>query len=203
MFNEVAYDDSNLGFAWPSLIGAGGSIGGSVVGGILAGAGHGAIAGPIGAGIGILTGLIGSIFGAHKAKVAREDEISGAWAASGPKAIDAVMQAYHSGSISASEASQALDSIEAQFYSMTAPITKYNGKFGSFPDANGPRPPDKCNWACGTSWDLHQQLLGYKAQLTAGGGGLSGGIAGLNLGGLTKDPVALVGLGILAYMLMK
>lgn len=196
MFNETSY----TGFEGilPGIIGGGSQIGGSVVGSILAGAGHGAIAGPIGMGIGFIGSLIANIFGAHAAKEAREDQISGAWAASGPQAIDAVMNAYHQGQISASDASSALDQIEAQFRQMSQPITKYKGQFGAYPDVNAPRPGDQCNWACGTSWDLHQQIAGLKTQLTGGGG-----ISGLNLGGLTGDPVMLAGLALVAYLLLK
>ena len=177
------------------IIGTAGSIGGSLIGKLIGGA----AGGPIGAGIALLSSLIAGIFGAHAAKVQREDEISNAWAASGPAAIDAVMSAYHSGQISSSEASQSLDSIEAQFRSMTQPITKYNGQFGSFPNANGPRPPNNCNWACGTSWDLHQQIIGLKSQLKAGSGGLS--LGGLSLGGM--DPIVLGGLAVIGFLLFS
>lgn len=192
MFNETTYNPG-FGDLLPGLIGTGGSIGGSIIGRLIGGA----AGGPIGMGISALSSLIAGIFGAHAAKEAREDQISGAWAASGPQAINAVMSAYHSGSISASEAAQSLDSIEGQFRQMTAPITKYNGQFGAFPDPNGSRPPNNCNWACGTSWDLHQQILGLKAQLTGGGGGLSLGSLG------SGDPVMLAGLALLAYLLLK
>jgi len=218
VFNETAYSNS---YAWapsvglsglsdlagssggfvPTIIGTGGSIGGGIISGILAGAGHGAIAGPIGAGIGLLTGIIAGIFAAHRAKVQREDEISNAWAQSGPQAIDAVMTAYHQGQISGPEAAQAFDQIEAQFRQMTTPITKYNGQFGAFPNPDGPRPPNNCNWACGTYLDLHQQLLSLKGQLNMSAG--AGGAGGLSLGGLTSDPVMLLGLGVLAFMLFK
>lgn len=193
MFNETTYNDG-LGAWLPTAVGAGGSIGGGLFAALGIG---GKFAGPIGMGISAISSLIASIFGAHAAKVQREDEISGAWAASGPQAIESVMSAYRSGQLSGRDASAALDQIEAQFRQMTQPITKYNGKFGAFPDPNGPRPPNNCNWACGTSWDLHQQLLGYKAQLSMGGGGGGG------LGALTGDPIMLLGLGVLAYMFLK
>jgi len=184
-----------LSGSWVStLIGAGGSIGGGIVGKLIGGA----AGGPIGGGIALLSSLIAGIFGAHAAKVQREDEISGAWAASGPAAIQAVMDAYHSGQIGASDASTALSQIQQQFYAMTQPITKYQGKFGSFPDPNAPRPADNCNWACGTSWDLNQQIAGLKGQLVG-----SGGIGGLNLGSLTSDPIMLGGLLLLGFLLMK
>jgi hypothetical protein len=182
--------------AWLStLIGTGGSIGGSLIGKLIGGA----AGGPIGAGIGLLSSLIAGIFGAHAAKVAQEDQISGAWASSGPAAINAVMSAYHSGQVSASDASTALDQIEAQFRSMAQPIAKLKGQFGAFPDPTGPRPSSDCNWACGTSWDLHQQLTGLKSQLAASSGG---GIGGLNLGALTGDPIVLGGLAVIAFLLM-
>ena len=124
MFNESTYryDDGNLGFNWGSLIGAGGSIGGGIAAKLIGGA----AGGPIGAGIALVSSLIAGIFAAHAAKVQREDQISGAWAASGPAAIDAVMQAYHCGQINGSDASTALSQIQAQFYAMTQPITKLN-----------------------------------------------------------------------------
>lgn len=192
MFSETSYyDDGNMGGLLPTLIGTGGSIGGSIIGKLIGGG----AGGPIGMGIAALSSLIAGIFAAHSAKVAQEDQISGAWASAGPQAINAVMAAYHGGQISATEAAQSLDGIEGQFRQMAQPIAKLNGQFGAFPDPNGPRPPDNCNWACGTSWDLHQQLLGLKAQLTAGGSSLSLG----NLG----DPVMLAGLALVAYLLLK
>lgn len=193
MFNEVSYSDGNMGDFLPGLIGTGGSIGGSFVGKLIGGA----AGGPIGAGIAVLSSLIAGIFGAHSAKVAREDEISNAWAASGPSAIQAVMSAYQSGQVSGNDALNALDGIEAQFRSMAAPIAKLNGQFGAFPNPEGPRPPNNCNWACGTSWDLHQQLKGLKASISAGATG------GASLGTLGGDPIMLLGLGVLAWMLLK
>lgn len=184
-----------LGGSWIApTIGAVGSVGGSVIGGILASAGAGAIAGPIGAGIGILTGLIASIFAKHSAKVAREDEVTGAWAASGPQALDAVMAAYKSGQVSGPEAASALDSIEQQFISLMGPVAKYNGKFGVFPDVNGPRPGNNCNAACGLRWDLHKQIEGLKAGLSTSGGGILGGFS---LGGTTASPL---GIGLLLFL---
>ena len=194
MFNETCYRaDDNLGDWLPTIIGTGGSIGGGLIGRAIGGA----AGGPIGAGISLVSSLIAGIFGAHAAKVRREDEISGAWAANGPRAIDGVMAAYRGGQISGSQAAQALDQIEAEFRAMTLPISKYNGKFGVFPDPNGPRPPNNCNWACGTSWDLHQQIIGLKKQLTIGGASLGG--LSLNTG----DPVVLAGLAVIAFMLFK
>jgi len=196
VFNETcSYNDGdgNMGGWLPTVIGAGGSIGGGLIGKAIGGA----AGGPIGAGISLVSSLIAGIFGAHAAKVKREDEISSAWAANGPRAIDGVMAAYRAGQISGQEAAGALDQIESEFLSMTAQITKYNGRFGAFPDPNGPRPPNNCNWACGTSWDLHQQIIGLKSQLTMGGGGLGS----LSLSG--ADPVVLVGLGVIAFMLFK
>jgi hypothetical protein len=185
---------SDLSGSWVStIVGTGGSLGGSLIGKLIGGA----AGGPIGAGIAVLSSLIAGIFGAHAAKVQREDQISGAWAASGPAAINATMSAYHSGQINATDASTALSQIQQQFYAMTQPITKYNGQFGSFPDVNAPRPANNCNWACGTSWDLNQQIAGLKAGLTSSGG------AGLNLGSLTSDPIVLGGLLVIGYLLMK
>lgn len=193
--SAVGFSDLD-GSLLPTIIGAGGSIGGGIIGKLIGGT----AGGPIGAGIALVSSLISGIFAAHAAKEQREDQISGAWAASGPQAIDSVMAAYHSGQISGAEAAQGLDQIEAQFRSMALPISKYNGQFGVFPNPTAARPPNNCNWACGTSWDLHQQIIGLKAQLNMGGGG--GGL-GLDLGGLGGDPIMLLGLGVLAYMLLK
>lgn len=195
MFNETAYNHLEGQWLAP-IIGTGSTIGGSIWSALGIG---GAAAGPIGMGISAIGSLIAGIFGAHAAKVKREDEISGAWAASGPQAIDAVMSAYHSGQISGRDAAAALDQIQAQFYQMTQPITKYNGQFGSFPDPNAPRPPKNCNWACGTSWDLNKQIQGLKGGLNMG----AGGVAGLDLGALGGDPIALAGLAVVAYLLLK
>lgn len=174
------------------------SIGSSIGGSIAAGAIGGAWGGPIGSAIGIIGGLISSIFGAHAAKVAREDQISSAWAANGPAAISGVMDAYAHGQISGADAVTALDQIEAQFREMTQSITKYRGQFGSFPDPNAPRPGDQCNWACGTSWDLHQQLEQKKAAIAGREGNLP-----TALGSLTSNPMNLVGLAVLAWVLLK
>jgi hypothetical protein len=187
---------SDLSGSWVApVVGGAGSIGGGIIGKLIGGA----WGGPIGMGIGVVSSLIASIFAQHAAKVQREDQISGAWAASGPAAIQAVMDAYHSGQISSSDASTALGQIQQQFYAMTQPITKYNGKFGSFPDVNAPRPGDNCNWACGTSWDLNQQIQGLKAQLTSGGSS-SGG---LDLSGITGDPIVLGGLLVIAVLMLS
>jgi len=180
---------SDLSGSWVApVVSAGGGIGGGIIGKLIGGT----WGGPIGAGIGVISSLIASIFAQHAAKVQREDEISGAWAASGPAAIQAVMDANRSGQISASEAATALAQIQQQFYAMTQPITKYKGKFGAFPDPNATRPPDNCNWACGTSWDLNQQIQTLKGQLVGGGG--------LSLGGL--DPIMLGGLLIIGFLLL-
>lgn len=182
---------SGLGGFWQSLIGPAGGIGGKVA--------AGAIGGPVGAavglGIGVITSIIGFFFSSHAKKVQREDQISGAWAAQGPPAIDAVMAAFHSGQVSASDAVSGLQQIEQQFLQMATPITKYNGEFGKFPDPEGPRPPNNCNWACGTSWDLHQQIKGLIAsiQSTPGGGSLLGG----------SDPLIIGGLLLLGFFLIK
>jgi hypothetical protein len=148
--------------------------------------------------IGIGSKLLGSIlgiFGAHAAKVQREDQISGAWAAQGPMLIEQIKQAYASGQMSASDASSALDSLENQFRQNAQQISKYNGKFGMFPDVNAPRPSSNCNWACGTSWELHQQILGIKAGMT---GGSSGG--GL---GLDSNTLMLIAGGVLLFMMLN
>ncbi len=190
---DVEHGLSDLSGAWIApVIGGAGSIGGGLIGRLIGGAAGGAVGG----GIALLSSLIANIFGAHAAKVQREDQVSGAWAASGPAAIQATMDAYHSGQVSASDASAALSQIQQQFYAMTQPITKYNGKFGAFPDPNGPRPPNNCNWACGTSWDLNQQIQQLKGQLVGGGGGL-------NLGALTGDPIMLGGLVVIAVLLFS
>jgi hypothetical protein len=102
------------------------------------------------------------------------------------------MEAWRSGQAGSAEAIEGLRSIEAQFMQMTAPITKYNGKFGAFPDPEGPRPPKDCNWACGTYWDLHQEIKGKIAQIQGGGGG---GILGMGQNGLL-----LLGLAALFFM---
>jgi hypothetical protein len=187
---------SDLSGSWVApVVGGAGSIGGSIIGRLIGGA----AGGPIGMGIGVLSSLIAGIFAAHAAKSAREDQISGAWAASGPAAIQAVMDANKSGQINASDAATALAQIQQQFYAMTQPITKLNGKFGSFPDPNAARPADNCNWACGTSWDLNQQIQGLKSQLV---GSTSGG-GGLDLSSITGDPIVLGGLAVIAVLLFS
>jgi hypothetical protein len=185
---------SDLSGSWIApVVGGAGSIGGGIIGNLIGGAAGGAVGG----GIALLSSLIAGIFGAHAAKSAREDEISGAWAASGPAAIQAVMDAYHSGQISATDASSALGQIQQQFYAMTQPISKLNGKFGAFPDPNAARPSGDCNWACGTSWDLNKQINSLKSQLIGGGTG------GLNLGALTGDPIMLGGLAVIAVLMFS
>jgi len=178
---------------WQSLIGPGGSIGGKVA--------AGAIGGPVGAavgfGIGVISSIIGFFFTSHAKKVQREDQITNAWAAQGPPAIDAVMQAWKSGQVSASDAISGLQQIEQQFLQMAEPITKYNGKFGQFPDPNGPRPPNNCNAACGISWDLHQQIKGLIAEIQSSPA--VGGFGGFSL----SDPIMLGGLLLLGYLFIK
>jgi hypothetical protein len=197
-------DENGLGDmgGWVApVVGIGGGIGGKIVGSLIGGA----AGGPIGAGIALISSLISGIFAAHAAKVQREDQISGAWAASGPQAIQAVMDAWKSGQASSSDAIAGLQQIQQQFYQMTQPITKYKGQFGSFPDPNGPRPPNDCNWACGTSWDLNQQIKQLTQQIQAGGDKT---IAGQVVGGLGSvfsqgDPMVMIGLAIIGFLLLK
>lgn len=185
---------SDLSGSWIApVIGGGGGIGGGIIGSLIGGP----VGAAVGGGISVLSSLIAGIFAQHSAKVQREDQISGAWAQSGPAAIQAVMDAYHSGQISSSEASSALGQIQQQFYAMTQPISKLNGKFGAFPDPNAARPSGDCNWACGTSWDLNQQINSLKSQLVGGGTG------GLNLGALTGDPIMLGGLAVIAVLMFS
>jgi hypothetical protein len=183
---------SGLSGFWQSFIGPGGSIGGKVA--------AGAIGGPVGAavgfGIGVISSIIGFFFSSHAKKVQREDEISGAWAAQGPAAIDAVMQAWKSGQVSGSDAVSGLQQIEQQFVQMTTPISKYNGDFGKFPDPEGPRPPNNCNWACGTYWDLHQQIKGLISQIQSSSNSAGAGFS-------LSDPITLGGLLLLGYFLIK
>ena len=141
--------------SWVSTtIGVGGAVGGKIA----AGAIGGAAGGPIGIAIGLITGIISSILGAHAAKVRREDKVSGAWASSGPQAISATMQAWQGGQLTGSDAIAQLQSIQNQFLQQSQSITKYNGQFGQYPDPNAARPSSNCNWACGTSWDLNQEI---------------------------------------------
>lgn len=185
----------SLGGWWQSLIGVGGGIGAKVTP-MLA---TGPIGAAIGAGIGLITTILSSIFGAHAAKAQHEDQISNAWAAQGPAAIDAVMQAFKSGQVSASDAISGLQQIEQQFMQQSISISKYNGNFGAFPDPNGPRPSSNCNWACGTFWDLHQQIKGLIAQIQSSPSSGGGGLDSL----LTGSPVMLIGLAVLGFMMLK
>lgn len=195
--DDVPGNLGDLSGSWVApVIGTGGSIGGSIIGSMIGGA----AGGPIGAGIGLLTGLIAKIFGAHAAKVKQEDAVTGAWAASGPQAIDAVMSAYHSGQVSGSDAASALDSIEAQFVSMMTPVAKTGGKQGTLPDPNAPRPPNNCNAGCGLYWDLHQQIIGLKAGLNMSAGS---GILGSLGGATTASPLAIGALLFLGVMIFK
>lgn len=185
---------SGLAGFWQSLIGPGGSIGGKIA--------AGAIGGPVGAavglGIGVISSIIGFFFTSHAKKVQREDEITGAWAAQGPPAIDAVMAAWKGGQVSGADAISGLQQIEQQFLQMAAEISKYNGEFGKFPNPDGPRPPNNCNAACGISWDLHQQIKGLIAQIQSSpdAGGAAGGFS-------LSDPVMLGGLLLLGYLFIK
>lgn len=182
---------SGLDGFWQSLIGKGGQIGGMIA--------KGAIAGPVGAlvgaGIGIVTSIIAAIFGAHSAKVKRENEISTAWAQQGPAAIAAIMQAWEGGQVSGADAKAGLQQILAQAHEMFTPITKYQGKLGAFPDPNSSRPPNNCNWGCGTWWDLNQQVKQLNSQIDS-----KPGIADAFTG---ADPVILIGLAVAGYFLLK
>jgi len=183
----------NLAGLWQSLIAVGGGVGAKLVPALMGG---GPVGAAIGAGIGLVSTILSAIFGGHAAKVQREDQVSSAWASQGPAAISAIMQAYQTGQISGSDAISGLQQIEQQFVQMAAPISKYNGTFGALPDPNGPRPSSNCNWACGTYWDLHQELKGHIAQIQSGG-------TGSVLGSLGSSPVLLIGLVVLGFLALK
>jgi len=186
-------DETHLGElgSWVSTtVGVGGSIGGKVAGGLIGGA----AGGPIGIAIGLVTGIISAILGAHAAKVQREDKVSGSWASSGPQAISATMDAWKAGQLTGSDAVSQLQSIEQQFLQMSQPITKYQGKFGSYPDPNAPRPSKDCNWACGTSWDLHQQIQGLTGQIQANDPMAA-------VGGMDPATLGLIAIGALALLM--
>jgi hypothetical protein len=174
-------------------------IGGvSTLTGIGAGAALGSVVPIVGTIIGALAGIIGGIFGAHQQKVAVENKVSGQWAASGPQTINQVVSAWQTGQIDSGTASSALDSIYQQFLQMNAPITKYQGTTGSFPDPTQARPSSNCNWACGTSYDLYQEIQGLKGQI----GGAPVG-ASLGLGSLMSSPLLLIGGAALLLLLLK
>jgi len=114
-----------------------------------------------------LTKAIIGIFAAHRAKVAAEDQVSGAWAAQGPYLIEQIKKSYAGGALTIQEAFTALDTLEQQFRINAQPVSKLEGHFGFLPDVNGPRPSQNCNWACGTTWDLHQEIAAIKADMEA------------------------------------
>lgn len=172
MFNEIDNGIGGIGFL----------PGGSAV---AASAGGGPVGMIIGAGISLVS-VIGRIFGAHKARVKRENEVTGVWAATGQKAIDETMAYYRSGRASDREALSALDDIERQYEELMREVSKYKGKFGSFPDVNGPRPLKDCNAACGIRWDLHQQLNGLRQEIKRGGNKQVLGF-GQSIGGVSES----------------
>ena len=138
-----------------------------------------AAGGPIGMAIGgglMIAQTIFQFWQAHQAKVAQEDQISGAWAAFGPEIIDRIKSDFSKGVISKDEAFKALDTLEHQFRVNVQPISKLHGHFGFLPNVDQPRPPDECNWGCGTSWDLHQEILGIKADMEAHDPGTESGV---------------------------
>lgn len=189
MFNETAYSidtDTGLGFLPGPAISAG--------------AGGGPIGIAISVGASLISSLLKKIFGAHKARVQREDQISGAWAASGPQAIQEVLALCKSGQATPQETIAGLQSIEQQFLEMTRPIVKYQGKWGVFPDPNGPRPPKDCNWACGTYWDLHKEIQGLIVDVQRSGCGSSTGKGGGALTGNSALPLLLL-IGVAALAL--
>lgn len=166
---------------------AGGLSAGLASAGILSGATFGSIIPGIGTAIGAIAGLIAGLFGQHAQKVAVENKVSGQWAAQGPATISELITQWQQGQIDSATASSGLDSILLQFQQMNAPITKYNGQTGAFPDPNQPRPSSNCNWACGTYWDLSQEIAGLKGQIAQA--------PGLNVGGLPLDPTMLLLIG--------
>jgi hypothetical protein len=200
MFYETSYFDGlgELGAGSKAAKGVG--IGGKVGSAVAVGAIGGPVGAAVGAAVGIISGLVSSIFGAHAAKVAAEDEATGAWAATGPQTVDSIMAGWRAGQISSSDAIASLNSVVEQFKSNMAAVSKYNGKFGVFPDPNGPRPPNNCNASCGMYWDLAQQVKGLIAEIQAGSGGLGIGNFGGLFGGSSSAmlPLLLVG-GLLLF----
>lgn len=192
MFETWTYDDGLSGSKAGAVIGTAGSIGSKLIPALSTGA----WAGPIGMGVGLVAGLIAGIFAKHAAKVRREDEVTGVWAATGQQAIDETMALYRSGQARKDEVLAGFDSIEAQYEQLMREVSKYNGKFGQFPDVNGPRPSRNCNAACGIRWDLHQQLNGLRDEVRRGG---DRGLSAFNLGGPGgSSMLPLVAIGALA-----
>ena len=204
MFFETSYNDNRPGLGDLGLApGKKAAKGTGFIGGVASTAAPFAIAGPVGAAIGaavgIVSGIVASIFGAHAAKVAAEDEATGAWAASGPQTVEAIMAAWRSGRASSSDAIASLNGVVEQYKANMQSVSKYNGKFGVFPDPNGPRPSNNCNASCGMYWDLAQQVKGLIAEIQAGGGGI-GNFGGL-FGGSSSSamlPLLIVG-GLLIF----
>jgi hypothetical protein len=186
-------DGSKVG----TIIGTGGAIGGKAVTAIM---GTSAAAGPVGMAVGLVASVIAMIFGAHAAKVAREDEVTGVWAATGQKAIDEVMSLWRAGKVPKSETIAGLQSIESQFQSLTSQVVKTGGKFGVFPNPEAPRPSRDCNASCGLYYELHHQIKGLIAEVQSGqgGGGLGGGLSSL-LGG-SNMPLLLAGVALFLFM---
>ena len=204
VYTETLHDDfrllGDLGASKAQVVGTGGSAGA----GIATAAIGGAAGGPVGLAIGLVSGIIASIFGAHAAKVKREDEVTGVWAQTGQRAISEVMAVWRSGKASKADTIQGLHSIEAYFKSLTADVVKTGGKFGVFPNPDAPRPSKNCNAACGLYYELHQQIKGLVAEVQSGKGG--GGIAGLgaSLGGLfSGGNMPLIAVALVLFFVMK
>ena len=205
MFFETSYNQNPTGLGELGLApGQRAAKGTSFIGGVASTAAPFAITGPVGAAIGaavgIVSGIVASIFGHHAAKVAAEDEATGAWAASGPQTVDSIMAAWRGGKISSSDAIGSLNSVVEQYKANMQSVSKYNGKFGIFPDPNAPRPSSNCNASCGMYWDLAQQVKGLIAEIQRGGGGLGiGNFGGLFEGGSSAMlPLLIVG-GLLIF----
>ncbi len=205
MFFETSYSDNRSGLGELGIASAKAAKGTSFIGAAASTAAPFAIAGPVGAAIGaavgIVSGIVASIFGAHAAKVAAEDEATGAWAASGPQTVDSIMAAWRAGQVSSSDAIASLNSVVEQYKANMQSVSKYNGKFGVFPDPNGPRPSNNCNASCGMYWDLAQQVKGLIAEIQGGGGGLGIGNFGGLFGGSSSSamlPLLIVG-GLLLF----
>ena len=204
MFLETSYYDDNrrgLGeLGAGSKAAKGTSFGGAVASTTIPLAFTGPVGMAVGAVVGVVSGIVASIFGAHAAKVAAEDEATGAWAASGPQTVDSIMAAWRAGQLSSSNAISSLNSVVEQYKANMQSVSKYNGKFGVFPDPNGPRPSNNCNASCGMYWDLAQQVKGLIAEIQGGGGGLGIGNFGGLLGGSSSAmlPLLIVG-GLLIF----
>lgn len=150
MFQQWSYDDDGLG-ATGVVAAAGGPIGIAIAAGS------------------VLVPLIIGLFSKHKQRVQREDQVSSAWAQTGPQAINDVMTGWRTCLLSGDQAVAALLEIERQFLELTTPIVKTGGKWGVFPSAEGPSPA-QCNWACGTRIELHKQIAGLTDEIKSRGG---------------------------------